>query len=79
MGFKWQQMGGKVYLDTNIDLVHVGNKAYTGDVRKWLADWKTKFENQGVVQQPTKNEVLAKYFTSPVPQQTVDDDMFKVL
>ena len=79
MGFKWQQMGGKVYLDTNIDLVHVGNKSYTGDVRKWLADWKTKFENQGVVQQPTKNEVLSKYFVAPTIQQTVDDDMFKVL
>ena len=56
------------------------NKAYTGDVRKWLANWKTKFENQGVtVQQPSRNEILAKYFTTPTPQQTVDDDMFKVL
>lgn len=80
MGFKWQQLGGKVYLDTNIDLVHVGNKPYTGNVRTWLDNWRIKFEDQGItVQQPTKNELLNRYFTVPTPQQSVDDDMFKIL
>lgn len=81
MGFKWQQLGYKVYLDTNIDLVHVGAKDYTGSVREWLSNWKRRFDNQPVQEENT----ISKYFFG-VPQNSdaagaspSSDDMFKVL
>lgn len=79
MGFKWQQLGGTVYLDTTIDLIHVGSKAYTGNVQNWLQNWRIKFasQNQNV---ENKTLILNKYFTPPTQTNTdVDDDMFKVL
>jgi hypothetical protein len=79
MGFKWQQLGGKVYLDTTINLVHVGNKAYVGNVQNWLHDWKTKFEMQNSTKPTNRNEILSKYFVSPFQENPSDDDMFKVL
>jgi len=79
MGFKWQQLGGAVYLDTTIDLVHIGSKAYTGDVRNWLNDWKIKFDNEKR-NIDGKTELLSKYFTPPTQSTNdVDDDTFKVL
>jgi hypothetical protein len=44
LGFKWKNLGGKVYVDTNIELEHVGNKRYTGNVKTWLSNWKQKFD-----------------------------------
>ena len=67
LGFKWQNLGGKVYVDTNIDLIHVGNKEYKGSVKQWLKGWQVKFEK-------TKEENLSKYFKKSQP-----DDDFKVL
>lgn len=80
MGFKWQQLGGKVYLDTTISLVHVGSKAYTGNVQNWLSNWRVRFANQKQVEQ-NKSEVLSKYFVPQTPIESVkpDDDIFKVL
>jgi len=74
LGFKWQNLGGKVYVDTNVELIHSGNKLYTGNVNKWLADWREKFVKQ---KQPTEitSEHLSKYFT----QTKSVDDIFKVL
>jgi hypothetical protein len=74
LGFKWQQLGGKVYVDTNVELIHSGNKHYTGNVNRWLANWREKFVKQ---KQPTKitSEHLSKYFT----QTKSVDDIFKVL
>jgi hypothetical protein len=78
MGFKWQQLGGKVYLDTNIDLVHVGNKAYEGDIKAWLNNWKIKFDSQNTENLlNTHSDKLSKYFLTSDSKQ--DDDMFKVL
>lgn len=80
MGFKWQRLGGKVYLDTNIDLEHIGNKSYTGNVQTWLVNWKNKFDNERRVES-TQTNMLSKYFfgIGNSDQQLQDDDMFKVL
>lgn len=67
LGFKWQSLGGKVYVDTNIDLIHVGNKEYVGSVKRWLEEWQVKF---GI----KKQDDLSVYFKKPL----IDDD-FKVL
>ena len=61
------------YLDTNIKLIHVGHKAYTGDVAEWLKNWKIKLENGKTEIQP--EDKLAKYFDKDVDE----DDDFKVL
>lgn len=66
LGFKWQQLGGKVYIDTNIRLSHVGSKSYEGNVKSWLDNWKKKFENG-------KN-VLDNYLV-----KNIDDELFKIL
>lgn len=81
IGYKWMNLGGKVYLDTNIELTHVGNKEYKGSVKNWLADWKRKFEEKQFVEQKTQNGLFKKYFTVETPQvEKIDgDDMFKVL
>lgn len=76
LGFKWQDLGGKVYLDTNIELVHVGNKGYGGNVKKWLANWKEKFENNKMfvdLNKKSKNN-LNEYF---IPKDLGDE--YKVL
>lgn len=80
MGFKWQQLGGKVYLDTNISLVHVGNKAYTGNVQNWLSNWRSQFASEQQVIQ-SKSALLTKYFAPPtsVEDNKIDDEMFKIL
>lgn len=79
LGFKWTDLGEKLYLDTTIKLVHVGNKAYSGDVFDWINNWKTKL-------QPNKNndessEKLSKYFENNQKNKQIDedDDTFKVL
>lgn len=83
IGYKWMQLGGKVYLDTNIDLTHVGSKEYTGSVKKWLGEWKNKFNQQKLKQDvATKpsSGLFTKYFTNETPQKTDgEDDVFKVL
>jgi hypothetical protein len=33
---RWQQMGGKIYADVSVPLVHVGNHVYEGDIRRRL-------------------------------------------
>jgi hypothetical protein len=71
MGYKWQQLGGKVYLDTNINLVHVGAKDYQGNVAEWLKNWKIKFENETPSHPP---DDIQRYF-----KLDDDDDTFKVL
>lgn len=82
IGYKWMQLGGKVYLDTNIELTHVGSKEYTGNVKKWLSEWKNKFNQQklkqDVTDKPTSG-LFTKYFTNETPQTDDDDDVFKVL
>lgn len=75
LGFKWQKLGGKVYVDTNIDLVHVGNKAYEGSVKKWLEDWQVKLGR-------TKPNLLNDYFIDNTKQSKLSvelSDDFKVL
>ena len=67
LGFKWQNLGGKVYVDTNIDLIHVGSKEYIGGVKRWLEEWQIKFGK-------SNEEDLSKYFK----EASIDDD-FKVL
>lgn len=60
LGFKWQNLGGKVYVDTNIELEHVGSKSYTGNVKDWLSKWKMTFdgyENKKVSNNTTSNQV----------------------
>jgi hypothetical protein len=74
LGFKWQNLGGEVYVDTNIELIHSGNKHYTGNVNKWLANWRNKFAEQKQISKMTP-EYLSKYFA----QENKEDDMFKVL
>ena len=74
LGFKWQQLGGKVYVDTNIELIHSGNKHYTGNVNTWLTNWRNKFDQQKQSKEIT-SEYLSKYFT----QTKTEDDFFKVL
>lgn len=73
LGFKWKNLGGKVYVDTNIELEHVGNKRYTGNVRNWLANWREKFD-KNKQNNPIYNNFLAKYST---PSDIEDE--FKVL
>jgi hypothetical protein len=72
MGFKWTSLGEKVYLDTNINLVHVGHKAFTGNVNQWIKDWKIKL-NQEIASQSGS---LSKYFEQ---KKEDSDDTFKVL
>ena len=72
LGFKWQQLGGKVYVDTNIELIHSGNKHYTGNVNTWLANWRDKFMNE---KQISSND-LSRYFKK---NENDEDDLFKVL
>lgn len=84
IGYKWMKLGGKVYLDTNVELTHVGNKEYKGNVKTWLADWRRKFEekqSEQSVEQKTQTGLFQKYFTVETPQIEGDggDDMFKVL
>ena len=71
LGFKWQQLGGKVYVDTNIELIHSGNKHYTGNINKWLADWRDKFSKE----KQTLPDDLSKYFK----KESEEDDLFKIL
>lgn len=33
---KWKKLGGKLYLDPDIDLGHVGTKRWTGNFSKWV-------------------------------------------
>lgn len=80
IGFKWTNLGEKLYLDTTIDLVHVGYKAYKGNVAKWINDWKIKLENRDKNSQSQSSEKLAKYFDDdPQTNNDSDDDTFKVL
>jgi hypothetical protein len=74
LGFKWQNLGGNVYVDTNVELIHSGNKHYTGNVNKWLADWREKF----VKQKQPETLLLNKYFVDNTTN-VYDDDIFKVL
>ena len=64
MGYKWRQLGGKVYLDTTIQCWHVGNKGYTGNVQQWLKNWKIAFEN---TPKETSSSLISKYFTLQEP------------
>jgi hypothetical protein len=79
IGFKWTNLGEKLYLDTTIKLTHVGNKTYTGNVAEWLNNWKKRL-------QPNENkdlfsEKLLKYFDqNSLENKKIDeDDTFKVL
>jgi len=67
LGFKWQNLGGKVYVDTSIDLIHVGSKEYVGTVKQWLENWQIKFKEN-------KEKDLSRYFKQP----SIDND-FKIL
>lgn len=75
IGFKWTKLGEKLYLDTNIKLTHVGQKAYTGDVNDWLKNWKIKLQSETEKNNIQSEEKLSKYFDKDVD----DDDTFKVL
>jgi hypothetical protein len=78
MGFKWTDLGGKLYLDTTIKLTHVGNKAYTGDVAEWLNNWKIKLQSNK--NNARSSEELSKYFDQDLQNQNnEEDDTFKVL
>jgi hypothetical protein len=89
IGYKWMQLGGKVYLDTNINLTHVGNKEYKGSVKNWLSDWKIKFDKQKLNRDESASQssgcqssgcLFTNYFTNEIPQNDdVLDDAFKVL
>lgn len=78
IGAKWIKLGYKLYLDTNINCVHVGNKEYNGNVKSWLENWIKKFENNSL---STINEKLEKYFEedSSKNNNIEEDDTFKVL
>lgn len=71
LGYKWQQLGGKVYLDTTINLVHVGVKEYKGNVNQWLQNWKLKFDNESLTHTPTE---ITNYY-----KPDINDETFKVL
>lgn len=76
LGFKWQKLGGKVYLDTNVSLVHSGNKAYTGSVKQWLRNWKMKFDQN----KNTPKEQISEFFIKPQAETvSQENDVFKVL
>jgi len=82
IGHKWMKLGGKVYLDTNINLLHSGNKEYSGNVQQWLYDWKIKLGQ--INDKHVVNESLLKSYFQTVDSKNdnktnVDDDMFKVL
>lgn len=83
IGYKWMQLGGKVYLDTNINLTHVGSKEYKGNVKNWLSDWKKKFDSQKLQRDESvkpSSGLFTKYFTDVTPQTDgVEEDTFKVL
>lgn len=68
MGFKWMNLNESVYLDTTINCIHSGNKAYTGNVQNWLADWRIKLG------QSSPKPKYAEFFKM---EQAPDD--FKVL
>lgn len=82
VGFKWKNLGYKTYLDTNIDLIHVGNAEYTGNVRTWLAEWRVKIDkmlankNTPEIEQFTKTETVTR---DQNVNRVLDDDDFKVL
>lgn len=67
---KWRQLGNKVYLDTNITCSHTGIKNFVGNVNSWIKS----FQNKSI--EPQQGGELDKYFNN---QQTIDDDLFKVL
>lgn len=75
IGFKWTKLGEKLYLDTNIKLIHVGHKAYTGDVAEWLNNWKIKIQSKLERNNNKPQEKLSKYFD----KNSDEDDTFKVL
>lgn len=83
MGFKWNALGEKVYLDTNINLVHVGQKAYSGDVAKWINNWKSKLNYQDSHVNSESPNKLSKYFEKDSNNNGLtedsEDDTFKVL
>lgn len=35
---KWREMGETVWLDPDIDFVHIGNKGFTGNISRWLRE-----------------------------------------
>jgi hypothetical protein len=79
IGAKWRSLGYKLYLDTNINCVHVGHKEYHGEVKKWLENWSIKLEN---LKSEAIDEKLKKYFNNSendVNNNNYDDDAFKVL
>ncbi len=83
MGFKWTSLGEKVYLDTNINLIHVGQKAYSGDVAKWINNWKIKLESESSDPNHENSNNLSKYFEEKSNNKNLnsedEDDTFKVL
>ena len=86
---KWQQLGGKVYLDTNISLIHVGVKSYSGSVKNWLKNWKLKISTQKNMEDLNKTlDSLNKSSKSTksgdidydsIIKQRDEDDIFRVL
>lgn len=83
VGFKWKQLGYKTYLDTTIDLIHVGSSEYTGDIREWLKGWRVKIDN--LLDKNKEEESLIQQFVQPPQTQsnkqdtTEEEDLFKIL
>jgi len=81
VGFKWAQLGYKTYLDTTIDLIHSGNAEYTGDISKWLADWKIRIDNNLGKTGDNIDQVDTLVTGQPIKpvESNEEDDIFKIL
>lgn len=80
LGFKWKALGGQTFLDTSINLSHVGFKAYTGNVKEWLQDWRNKLKNINEILDKSTDSNLDKYFQKNENEnELLDDDTFKIL
>jgi hypothetical protein len=42
MCMKWRNLGGKVWLDTNINCSHTGPKSFDSNLQSWLKEWEKK-------------------------------------
>lgn len=45
---KWCNLGGKIFCDTTVNLVHHGSKSYTGDFRTYLNLYREQIEQQAL-------------------------------
>lgn len=78
VGFKWKKLGYSTYLDTTIDLIHVGNTEFTGDIRKWLQGWRVKVDNN----LGKKSDNIDQFINKPIAQENKvedEEDLFKIL